>query len=57
MTIIILSFTVLVSAALCHAIAKQRGANPVIWGVMGIVFGPLAIPFVFLAKPVTRESQ
>jgi hypothetical protein len=36
---------------LCHQIAKRRGANPVFWGVMGALFGPLAIPFVFFAKP------
>jgi len=42
---------VLVSGALCHLIAEKRGANPVFWGVMGIVFGPLAIPFVFASKP------
>jgi len=40
----------IVSAVLCHFIAKSRGANPVFWGVMGAVFGPLAIPFVFFCK-------
>jgi hypothetical protein len=35
---------------LCHQIAKRRGARPVFWGAMGALFGPLAIPFVFLAK-------
>lgn len=38
-------------AIFCHNIAKSRGANPVFWGVMGLVFGPLAIPFVFMSKP------
>jgi len=38
------------SGIICHFLAKSRGANPVFWGVMGILFGPLAIPFVFLAK-------
>ena len=41
---------IILSAIICHFLAKSRGANPVFWGVMGIVFGPLAIPFVFLAK-------
>lgn len=36
---------------MCHRIAKGRGANPVFWGVMGALFGPFAIPFVFFAKP------
>lgn len=33
---------------ICHSTAKNRGANPVLWGTLGFVFGPLAIPFVFL---------
>ena len=39
------------SIFLCHIIANNRGANPVFWGVMGAIFGPLAIPFSFFAKP------
>ena len=39
----------LLCAATCHAVARRRGANPVPWGVAGFVFGPLAVPFVFLA--------
>jgi hypothetical protein len=41
----------IVCVILCHQIAKRRGAKPVFWGVMGALFGPFAIPFVFLAKP------
>ena len=41
---------IIISAIICHYVAKSRGANPVFWGVMGVVFGPLAIPFVFLTK-------
>ena len=39
-----------VCAVICHAVAKKRGANPVFWGIMGAVFGPFAIPFVYFAK-------
>lgn len=39
------------SIFVCHFIAKSRGAKPVFWGVMGAIFGPLAIPFAFIAKP------
>jgi uncharacterized membrane protein len=39
---------------LCHQIAKSRGAKPVFWGVMGALFGPLAIPFAFLSKPAAH---
>lgn len=57
MTLVIMLFTILVSATLCHVLAKQRGANPVFWGMMGVLFGPFAIPFVFLAKPVVKSSD
>ena len=46
----ILIGTYIVSIIFCHFMAKNRGANAVFWGVMGAIFGPLAIPFVFLAK-------
>ena len=42
---------IIISGITCHYVAKSRGANPVFWGVMGVIFGPLAIPFAFLAKP------
>lgn len=50
MNIAILVGTFVVSAILCHFIAKSRGANAVFWGVMGAVIGPFAIPFVFFSK-------
>ncbi|MDX2507382.1 MAG: hypothetical protein QNL62_23300 [Gammaproteobacteria bacterium] len=40
----------IISAVICHFIARSRGANAVYWGVMGAVFGPLAIPFAFISK-------
>jgi len=42
------------SIVLCHYIAKRRGAKPVFWGIMGALFGPIAVPFVFFAKPKTK---
>ncbi len=39
------------SIFVCHFVAKSRGAKPAFWGVMGAAFGPLAIPFAFMAKP------
>ena len=39
-----------ISALICHSIAKSRGSNTRFWGVMGAVFGPLAIPFVYFSK-------
>ncbi len=34
-----------------HMLARRKGLNPVFWGVMGGLFGPLILPFLFLAKP------
>lgn len=52
MTVGIFSILVMfVFAVLCHYIASRRGVKPVFWGAMGSVFGPLAVPFVFMAKP------
>lgn len=48
MYIAIFILTFVVSAVLCHFVAKRKGKNPVFWGVIGGVFGPLAIPFVLL---------
>jgi len=38
------------SIVVCHRVAKKRGADPVFWGIMAAIFGPLAVPFVFLSK-------
>lgn len=47
---LMLSLLVAVACAVaCHLIAKRRGANPVLWGVMGFLFGPLALPFVLFS--------
>ena len=47
---VILGIPFIITAIICHYLAKQRGSNMAFWGVMGLVFGPLAIPFVFLSK-------
>ena len=51
MYIAILVVVFLTSAIICHLIAKNRNANAIFWGVIGLVFGPVAIPFAFLSKP------
>jgi hypothetical protein len=49
--LIVLIVATLLSVVACHVIARSRGGNGVYWGIMGFLFGPLAIPFAFLAKP------
>ena len=51
MSIVKLVAVFVLSAIICHVIAKRRNANAVFWGVMGAAFGPIAIPIAFLSKP------
>lgn len=47
------------SAVICHITAKRHGRNPVYWGVMGALFGPLTIPFliyVVMTKSTPQEE-
>ena len=55
--VLLLLLLVIASVLICHGIARKRGANPVFWGVMGALFGPLAIPFVFLSKRRTNKPR
>ena len=57
MIIAVFILTFVISAIICHFIARNRNANAVFWGVMGVIFGPLAIPFVFLSKPSNNNEK
>ena len=55
---IILTSIIFISCAiLLWNIADKRGANTLFWAVMGGVFGPFAIPFVFLTKNNSSEAK
>lgn len=54
---LVITLIAVASIAACHAIAKRRGANAGFWAVMGALFGPLAIPFVLLAKGANRPKR
>ena len=45
---VVLSVLCVLCAFLLWNIADKRGANTRFWAIMGAVFGPLAIPFIFL---------
>ena len=48
----------LVGVVICHSVARRRGSRKVVfWTTMGILFGPLAIPFVlkFTRVPDARS--
>lgn len=36
---------------LAHRMTRAKGLNPVFWGVMAALIGPLVFPFIWLAKP------
>ena len=56
-SVIVVIIFAFVSATICHLIAKSRGKNPVFWGVMGVIFGPLAIPFIFITIKKTGNGK
>ena len=41
----------LASAIACWLIARSRRADTQFWLLAGLLAGPLALPFVFFAKP------
>lgn len=47
----------IVSASICHHVAKRKGLNAAFWIVLGSFFGPLAIPFVFIAKSKNPSAK
>lgn len=57
MTYLILIIITILFAVLLGFMAKKRKANVFYWTVMGALFGPFAIPFVFFAKTEQRRPE
>lgn len=53
---VVLLIITLISMALCYYVAKSRQANTIFWLLAALLVGPLAIPFVFFAKPVVKTE-
>jgi len=53
--IIAVLLTGVVSIATCYLVAKKRNAKTSFWVTMALLFGPLAIPFVFMSKPKDKN--
>ena len=53
----ILSLICIACAYLLWHMADKRGANTLFWAIMGAVFGPLAIPFIFLTRDASAKSS
>ncbi|WP_331344251.1 hypothetical protein [Cellvibrio sp. UBA7661] len=52
--IIVFILIPIICAIICYSVAKKRNAAVPFWVVMGALFGPLALPFVFMAKPKNK---
>lgn len=49
-SIIVFLLIPIVCAGICYSVAKKRNADVPFWVVMGALFGPIALPFVFISK-------
>lgn len=47
----ILPIIFLICGSVCFTLAKDKNRNKAFWVVMGSLLGPLAIPFIYFAKP------
>jgi RsiW-degrading membrane proteinase PrsW (M82 family) len=57
MTAYLLIAITVISVGICYYAAKQRGLSTPFWVFLGALFGPLAVPFVFLAKSKRANSN
>lgn len=55
--LIIFSLMCIACAILLWSIADKRGKNKLFWATMGALFGPFAIPFVFITKGGSSKSK
>jgi hypothetical protein len=55
-SIIVFLLIPIVCAVICYSVAKKRNAAIPFWVVMGAVFGPFALPFVFISKPKNKST-
>jgi hypothetical protein len=46
----------ILSIYVCYSVAKGKKANVRFWVLMGVLLGPLAVPFVFFAKPPNDKN-
>jgi hypothetical protein len=56
MQIFIFTLVVIFFALVLGFIARKRGADSFFWTVIGGLFGPFAVPFVFFAKSHDRQQ-
>jgi len=47
----------LCSAFICFTTSKEKGLNSTFWLWMAIIFGPLAVPFIYLSKSKEKDKN
>ena len=52
----VLIIATLLSMLACYLIARSRSGDRRFWVIVGLLFGPLAIPFAFFAKPKPKQD-
>lgn len=57
MTVYLLVAITVISVGICYYAANQRGLSKPYWVFMGALFGPLAVPFVFIAKSKHKNDN
>ena len=45
------------SAVACYLIARSRSANTLFWAAMGLLLGPIAIPFALFSRPLRPDPE
>ncbi len=56
-SIVVFLLIPIVCAVICYSVATKRNAAVPFWVVIGAVFGPFALPCVFMAKPKNYRNQ
>lgn len=47
----------IIGAIICYYVAKARDVKPnLFWTLFVVILGPIAIPFIFLAKPEKKKK-
>ncbi len=57
MEIAIILGVAILFGALFYGIAVWKKSNRWFWALMGLLFGPFALPFVFFAQPYPKNQK
>ena len=57
MVVLIVLMAVFIACAMaCYAIALRWRMNPVLWVIMGLLFGPFAVAIALLKTPSAKKD-